>query len=141
MALTMRPEDWTHPALVELPWEHTAADAIGIHGITSKEIARQEDGGPVVYAVKCYCGWTFEGTTDRAAFDAIIAHAQAMQVRAGDLVEATIASSQPRTIRVRVDRQPWPVNERATTLSDGRTVIAVLTESIRVVEETAAKQV
>ena len=41
---------------------------------------------------------------------------------------------QPRTIRVRLDREPWPVNNRATTLSDGKGVVAVLTDSIRVVE-------
>jgi hypothetical protein len=64
-----------------------------------------------------------------------------MQVRAGDLVEATIASSHPRPIRIRVDREPWPVSRRATALSDGRRVIAVLTNSIRVIEDRAPDRV
>lgn len=56
------------------------------------------------------------------------------QVRAGDLVEATTASSKPRTIRVRVDREPWPIGDNDTVLSDGEGVVAVVTETIRVVE-------
>ena len=58
----------------------------------------------------------------------------AKQVRAGNLVEATVASNKPRTIRVRVDREPWVIGDDATVLSDGKGVVAVLTETIRVVE-------
>lgn len=67
----------------------------------------------------------------RVATDAPVT---AANIQAGDLVEATIASTKPRTIRVRVDRAPWPCNERSTVLSDGRGVDAVLTDSIRVIE-------
>lgn len=65
----------------------------------------------------------------------------AKQIRAGDLVEATVASTKPRTIQVRVDREPWVINDRSTTLSDGKGVVAVLTDSIRVIESGAVRTV
>lgn len=58
----------------------------------------------------------------------------AVRVRAGDLVEAATASNKPRTIRVRVDREPWPIGDNATTLCGEGGPVAVLTDSIRVVE-------
>ncbi|MFC5744810.1 hypothetical protein [Actinomadura rugatobispora] len=74
--ITMNPEDWTHPALTELPWEHTEADTIGVHGIGVQEMGRRVDYGPVHHRVDCYCGWTSgDCATDRAAFDALVDHA------------------------------------------------------------------
>uniref|UniRef100_UPI003F497F68 hypothetical protein n=1 Tax=Nonomuraea sp. CA-251285 TaxID=3240002 RepID=UPI003F497F68 len=62
----------------------------------------------------------------------------AAQVRAGDLVEAAVASTAPRTlIRVRVDREPWG-DERTTIVSDGRGVLAVFTDTVRVVPDDEA---
>ncbi|GAA4226034.1 hypothetical protein GCM10022254_09620 [Actinomadura meridiana] len=76
MTGTMRPEDWTHPALTELPWEHTEADRIGVHGVALRAQGRREDYGPKYHSVDCYCGWTSgDCTTDREAFDALVAHA------------------------------------------------------------------
>lgn len=58
-------------------------------------------------------------------------------VTAGCVVEATTASTKPRTIYVHVDRDPWPtVNPNTTVLSDGTGVVAVLTNSIRVAAST-----
>jgi len=59
------------------------------------------------------------------------------ELRAGDLVEATISSTHPRTIRLRIDRTPWPGGPGNTVLSDGRAVYAVRTDSIRVVDRSA----
>ncbi|MFI1204802.1 hypothetical protein ACH4VR_36140 [Streptomyces sp. NPDC020883] len=68
-----------------------------------------------------------------------------VQVRPGDLVEATVWATNDgkpatRTIRVRVDRKPWPINDRNTTLSDGKEVVAVLTDTIRVIETADEQQ-
>lgn len=72
----MRPEDWTHPALTDLPWEHTEADRIGVHGIALRAQGRRVDYGPTYRSVDCYCGWTSgDCATDRAAFDALVDHA------------------------------------------------------------------
>jgi hypothetical protein len=53
-------------------------------------------------------------------------------VRAGDVVEATVASYRPRTIYVHVDREPWPGGDGNTVLSDGTGEVAVRTDSVRV---------
>lgn len=56
------------------------------------------------------------------------------KVRAGDLVEVTVASNRPRLIHVRVDREPWELAEQRSVLCDGRRPYSVFTASIRVVE-------
>ncbi|ROO82600.1 hypothetical protein EDD29_0081 [Actinocorallia herbida] len=56
------------------------------------------------------------------------------KIKPGALIEATIASTKPRTIRRRVKRC-WPVNPRSTTLITDHGPITVYSDSIRVVEE------
>jgi hypothetical protein len=58
-------------------------------------------------------------------------------LKPGMLIEAEIAivGKPNRTIRVRIDRTPWPSGERSTILSDGRSVDSVLTDTIRVIPQ------
>ncbi|WP_329368837.1 hypothetical protein OG896_24840 [Streptomyces sp. NBC_00669] len=58
-------------------------------------------------------------------------------IRPGDLVEGVVASSHPRTIRVRVDREPWKINSRCTVLCDGRGIDAVYTHTLRLAADDA----
>ncbi|RCG27189.1 hypothetical protein DQ384_26070 [Sphaerisporangium album] len=74
----------------------------------------------------------------RALSLALTAPVQITDIHPGDLVEATTASTHPRTTRVLVDRTPWSGNERSTVLSDGRGVIAVLTDTLRVASTSTA---
>lgn len=57
------------------------------------------------------------------------------ELKSGDVVEATLSGGTPRTVRLRLDRAPWPIGPDATTVSDGQSVTAVVTSSIRVVED------
>ncbi|MBZ6253665.1 hypothetical protein KVH27_35540 [Streptomyces olivaceus] len=58
------------------------------------------------------------------------------EIKAGDVVEAMLAGGgEPRTIRLKVDRTPWAGGPDATVLSDGKAVTAVVTASVRVVED------
>ncbi|GBQ04415.1 hypothetical protein SSP531S_59110 [Streptomyces spongiicola] len=58
------------------------------------------------------------------------------EVKPGDVVEAMLAGGgEPRTVRLQVDRTPWPGGPDSTVLSDGRAVTAVVTASVRVVED------
>jgi hypothetical protein len=59
-------------------------------------------------------------------------------LRAGDLVEAVISGSQPRTIRVRLDRKPWPGGPGRLVLSNGKSVDMVLSDSIRIIDPAVA---
>ncbi|GAB2966053.1 hypothetical protein GCM10023080_029840 [Streptomyces pseudoechinosporeus] len=67
------------------------------------------------------------------------------EIKDGDVVEAMLAGGgEPRTIRLKVDRTPWPGGPDSTVLSDGTRVTAVVTSSVRVVEDdgtTAARLV
>lgn len=56
-------------------------------------------------------------------------------LKPGMLIEAETAGTKPRTIQVRIDRTPWHINDRSTTLSDGRGVVAVFTDTIRIIPE------
>ncbi|MGZ2355692.1 hypothetical protein LRE75_03130 [Streptomyces sp. 372A] len=57
------------------------------------------------------------------------------EIRAGDVVEGLLAGSvPPKSVRVKVDRAPWPGGPGSTVLSDGTAVTSVLTASVRVVE-------
>ncbi|MFJ1552791.1 hypothetical protein [Streptomyces mirabilis] len=58
------------------------------------------------------------------------------EIQPGDVVEAMLAGGgEPRTIRLKVDRTPWPGGPDSTVLSDGTAVTAVVTASVRVVED------
>jgi hypothetical protein len=63
--------EMTHPALTVLPWDHTEADTVGVHGIAVFEV---RGGGPC--AIDCYCGARVQGDTAREAVDALVAHAE-----------------------------------------------------------------
>ncbi|MEY9839718.1 hypothetical protein [Streptacidiphilus sp. EB103A] len=58
-------------------------------------------------------------------------------LKPGMLIEAEVAivGKPNRSVRVRIDRTPWPSGERGTILSDGRSVESVLTDTIRVIAE------
>jgi hypothetical protein len=58
------------------------------------------------------------------------------EIRAGTLVEAVVISTRPTVQQWRVDRAPWG-GDRDTILSDGRGVVAVWTNSLRVIEQPA----
>jgi hypothetical protein len=61
------------------------------------------------------------------------------EIKPGDVVEAILAGGgEPKTIRLRVDRTPWPGGPDCTVLSDGTAVTAVVTASVRVVEDDGA---
>ncbi|OVZ99518.1 hypothetical protein B9W64_37640 [Streptomyces sp. CS159] len=58
------------------------------------------------------------------------------EIKAGDVVEAMLAGGgEPKTIRLKVDRTPWAGGPDSTVLSDGKAVTAVVTTSVRVVED------
>ncbi|MFI9078720.1 hypothetical protein ACIGW8_19965 [Streptomyces sioyaensis] len=58
------------------------------------------------------------------------------EIQPGDVVEAMLAGGgEPRTIRLKVDRTPWPGGPDSTVLSDGTAVTAVVTTSVKVVED------
>lgn len=58
------------------------------------------------------------------------------EIKPGDVVEAMLAGGgEPKTIRLKVDRTPWPGGPDSTVLSDGTAVTAVVTASVRVVED------
>ncbi len=58
------------------------------------------------------------------------------EIQPGDVVEAMLAGGgEPRAIRLKVDRTPWPGSPDSTVLSDGRAVTAVVTASVKVVED------
>ncbi|MEE1764460.1 hypothetical protein [Streptomyces sp. SP18BB07] len=58
------------------------------------------------------------------------------EIQPGDVVEAMLAGGgEPKTIRLKVDRTPWPGGPDSTVLSDGKAVTAVVTASVRVVED------
>jgi hypothetical protein len=58
-------------------------------------------------------------------------------LKPGMLIEAEIriVGKPNRTMRIRIDRTPWPSGERSTILSDGRNIESVLTDTIRVIPE------
>lgn len=67
----------THPALTVLPWDHTEADTIGVHGIANVETAREADYGPVTHQYKCHCGhWTKPKNCRQDALVALVRHAE-----------------------------------------------------------------
>lgn len=58
------------------------------------------------------------------------------EINPGDVVEAMLAGGgEPRTVRLKVDRAPWPGGAESTVLSDGASVTAIVTSSVRVVED------
>lgn len=58
------------------------------------------------------------------------------EIKAGDVVEAMLAGGgEPKTIRLKVDRTPWPGGPDSTVLSDGTAVTTVVTSSVQVVED------
>lgn len=58
------------------------------------------------------------------------------EIQPGDVVEAMLAGGgEPKTVRLKVDRTPWPGGPDSTVLSDGKAVTAVVTASVRVVED------
>ncbi|MET9816537.1 hypothetical protein [Streptomyces sp. NPDC006355] len=58
------------------------------------------------------------------------------EISAGTLVEAVVISNRPTVQQCRVDRAPWG-GDRDTILTDGRYIVAVWTDSLRVVEQPA----
>jgi hypothetical protein len=59
------------------------------------------------------------------------------KIKPGDLIEAEVVSSVPRTIQFRVDREPWQnTGHFGTVLCNAESAVVVKTDSIRIVDET-----
>ncbi|MFE3205622.1 hypothetical protein [Embleya sp. NPDC059237] len=52
--------------------------------------------------------------------------------KVGDLVEATVAGTPPRTVRLRPDRDPWPSSQAGTiVVCDATSATVVHADSVR----------
>jgi len=56
-------------------------------------------------------------------------------IRPGDVIQGVVKSSiRNRTVRLRVDREPWAVGPNNTCVTDGRSIEALITSTLHLVD-------